>query len=104
MVQDGNGTPILNATITLYELEDKILVVAGREDFSPSIKVVGREAFKSPLALYALEPQVPITTIVFTILAIESAAEAIYDYAKNPEEFPIQFPGLVKGHSAPFSV
>ena len=98
LVEDENGAPVGGATITSYELEDAILVIASSEDFLPSIKVVKQEDFKSSsLNSYALEPYVAATTIVFTVLIITDVARTIYDYATHPEELPIQFPGLVKG-------
>lgn len=99
LVQDENGLPLPDATISSYELEDGVLVVASREDAAPSFRFVDKGTFSSSSssALSESEPQLAIVTLVFTLVVLAEVALDIYDYTKNPGEIPIQIPGILEG-------
>lgn len=97
---DQDGASMENVEVHSYELEDSILVIAGREDAFPSIHIVSRYDF-SPVGRRSeqsrLVPQLPVITLLVVLVKVISAAITIWDYINNPGEFPFQIPGVIEG-------
>lgn len=94
-VVDENNVPVNGITVETFVLKDSILVTAGGENHLPAFRIIPLEATAS--APSRIEPKLAITTITLMVIAAINIATVIYDYYRNPGEFPVQIPGLVEG-------
>ncbi|MEM2002760.1 MAG: CARDB domain-containing protein, partial [Candidatus Methanomethylicaceae archaeon] len=74
-----------------------ILVIAAREDTAPGFKFVPKEAFSTVALQSSLEPSLAVVTVAFVLVALGSTGYTIYEWVTNPDEAPVQIPGILEG-------
>jgi len=94
-VVDENGAPVPNLTVQAFVLKDSVLIAAGGEDYYPAFHILPLTNL-APTGI-AQQPKLALATITLMVIAAYNIGSILYDYYKNPGEFPIQIPGLIEG-------
>jgi len=95
-VLDETASPVDGATVEAFVVNNSILVVAGSDDHYPALRVVSTSATRLRPSGEARR-QVALISLAMTVVAVAGIASVIYDYVRNPEEFPIQIRDVLHG-------
>lgn len=94
-VVDETGTPVSQAVVEAYALSDGILVAAGSHTHFPCFKILPHSVFTEINSLN-MTPKIAVVTLGMMLITAVSIAATVYDYARHPEEFPLQIRELIK--------